>query len=262
MLKKSNINVELTRKLFKDAGLDAEFLSPTPTGLEKDYMDSLTAHRGFLKEKNIHDYGKQGSGQQSKVFIDINVHWKNYFEQTQAALFKTSRGDRRIRITGLKSRYAEKHDLIAFIETNGMLEIVNCSNTDLNAFLHQKNVSNSLAKISSSKNPKPPKGKRSPKSNYSKSKNYNRDPEVEAWVLMQSKGSCESCGKPSPFIRKKDSTFYLEIHHVKRLADGGSDTHTNAIALCPNCHREFHYGEKRVNLESKIYKKVSRLIKE
>jgi len=262
MLKKSNVDVELTRKIFEDAGLDAEFLSPTPTGLEKDYMDSVTAHRSFLKEKKIHDYDKQGKGEQSRIYININVHWKNYFEQTEAALFKTSRGDRRIRITGLKNRYSEEHDLIAFIENNGRLEIVNCSNTDLNIILHQINVSNNLAKISSSKNPKPPKGNKSPKSSYSKSKSYYRCPKVEAWVLMQSKGSCESCGKPSPFVRQKNSTFYLEIHHVKRLADGGSDTHTNAIALCPNCHREFHYGAKRIDLESKIYKSVSRLIKE
>ncbi|MFM0350878.1 HNH endonuclease [Paraburkholderia sp. RL17-347-BIC-D] len=26
------------------------------------------------------------------------------------------------------------------------------------------------------------------------------------------------------------------------LAQGGPDTVANAIALCPNCHRERHYG--------------------
>ncbi|WP_444959398.1 HNH endonuclease [Microbulbifer sp. ZKSA002] len=37
---------------------------------------------------------------------------------------------------------------------------------------------------------------------------------------------------------------FLEVHHLRRLADNGSVTITNAVALCPNCHREFHYGKK------------------
>lgn len=32
------------------------------------------------------------------------------------------------------------------------------------------------------------------------------------------------------------------MHHRRRLADGGEDTVANAIALCPSCHRERHYG--------------------
>ena len=27
---------------------------------------------------------------------------------------------------------------------------------------------------------------------------------------------------------------------MKRLADGGSDTIDNVVAVCPNCHRKFH----------------------
>ena len=27
---------------------------------------------------------------------------------------------------------------------------------------------------------------------------------------------------------------------MKRLADGGSDTMDNVVALCPNCHRKVH----------------------
>ncbi|WP_342542729.1 HNH endonuclease signature motif containing protein [Paenisporosarcina sp. FSL H8-0542] len=35
---------------------------------------------------------------------------------------------------------------------------------------------------------------------------------------------------------------YLEVHHIKRLADNGEDSVENAIAVCPNCHRELHFG--------------------
>ena len=34
----------------------------------------------------------------------------------------------------------------------------------------------------------------------------------------------------------------LEVHHTKPLAEGGEDTVNNAEALCPNCHKEAHYG--------------------
>ncbi|MFM5358466.1 HNH endonuclease [Aeromonas veronii] len=43
-------------------------------------------------------------------------------------------------------------------------------------------------------------------------------------------------------MRIKDGTPYLEVHHKEKLADGGEDTLENTIALCPNCHRKFHFG--------------------
>lgn len=72
---------------------------------------------------------------------------------------------------------------------------------------------------------------------------YDRNPDVVAEVLERAKGICEICKTAAPFKRKSDGTPYLEVHHNKRLADGGEDTVENAIALCPNCHREAHYGK-------------------
>jgi 5-methylcytosine-specific restriction protein A len=71
---------------------------------------------------------------------------------------------------------------------------------------------------------------------------YLRNPYVVAAVLERAKGKCERCHKPAPFLRGKDGTPYLEVHHKIRLADRGEDTVDNAIALCPNCHRELHHG--------------------
>jgi hypothetical protein len=34
----------------------------------------------------------------------------------------------------------------------------------------------------------------------------------------------------------------FEIHHLDPLADGGSDSADNLIALCPNCHTLHHKG--------------------
>lgn len=71
---------------------------------------------------------------------------------------------------------------------------------------------------------------------------YDRNPDVVVEVLYRAKGKCEKCLNLAPFNRKSDSSPYLEVHHKKPLAYGGGDTVENAIALCPNCHREAHFG--------------------
>jgi len=71
---------------------------------------------------------------------------------------------------------------------------------------------------------------------------FRRNPDVVAEALKLAKGVCQKCKKEAPFIRLTDKKPYLEIHHKKRLSDGGDDTVENAIALCPNCHRKNHYG--------------------
>ncbi len=71
---------------------------------------------------------------------------------------------------------------------------------------------------------------------------FERNPDVVAEVLLRANGHCENCKLAAPFTRRKDNTPYLEVHHKKRLADGGQDTVENAIGLCPNCHRKMHFG--------------------
>lgn len=74
---------------------------------------------------------------------------------------------------------------------------------------------------------------------------YKRNADVIVEVLERAKGNCERCSNPAPFIRESDGTHYLEVHHKIPLSEGGEDTVENAIALCPNCHREMHYGIKK-----------------
>lgn len=71
---------------------------------------------------------------------------------------------------------------------------------------------------------------------------YKRNPDVVVEVLHRANGRCERCQKAAPFIRKSDGTPYLEVHHKVQLAENGEDTVENAEALCPNCHREQHFG--------------------
>ncbi|MBK1694803.1 hypothetical protein CKO09_08635 [Chromatium weissei] len=78
---------------------------------------------------------------------------------------------------------------------------------------------------------------------------FQRNPDVVGEVLEKAHGHCQRCGKPAPFLRKTDHSPYLEVHHIKPLAENGEDTIENAIALCPNCHRELHYGESFISIK-------------
>jgi 5-methylcytosine-specific restriction protein A len=71
---------------------------------------------------------------------------------------------------------------------------------------------------------------------------YDRNPDVVAEVLLRAGGICEGCGEKAPFIKRASNEPYLEVHHKVALAEDGDDTVENAVALCPNCHRERHYG--------------------
>ena len=74
------------------------------------------------------------------------------------------------------------------------------------------------------------------------SKGFKRNPDVIAEILERAGGVCERCKSKAPFIRKKDKSPYLEVHHIITLAQDGEDTVQNSVAMCPNCHREAHFG--------------------
>lgn len=86
---------------------------------------------------------------------------------------------------------------------------------------------------------------------------YVRDPAVRDWVLQTANGVCELCRDPAPFLAL--SGAYLEVHHVRRLADGGADCIENAVAVCPNCHRRLHFGVDAPKQIDELYKAVVRL---
>ncbi|MCQ9156197.1 HNH endonuclease [Acidomonas methanolica] len=60
-------------------------------------------------------------------------------------------------------------------------------------------------------------------------------------MLKRAHGRCEHCDQPG--FRRGDGAVYLETHHIVPLHEGGPDRVDNVIALCPNDHREAHYGE-------------------
>ena len=67
-----------------------------------------------------------------------------------------------------------------------------------------------------------------------------RDPKVVAYTLKRAGGVCELCGCNGPFM-DANGTYFLEVHHIEFLSEGGEDAISNTAALCPNCHRKMHH---------------------
>lgn len=77
-----------------------------------------------------------------------------------------------------------------------------------------------------------------------------RNPAVRTAVLARSGQQCESCGEPGFLM--DDGRRFLETHHIIPLAEGGPDIESNMIAICPNEHREAHYGVSADDLRRKF----------
>lgn len=107
----------------------------------------------------------------------------------------------------------------------------------------------------------PPKGSVEPRASVTSVTIFARDPNVKAWVLARAGGECEACRAPAPFVTADDLPF-LEVHHVRQLADKGADLVTNAVALCPNCHRRLHYGKDAHEYREKLFQLVPELTRE
>ncbi|HEV2914358.1 MAG TPA: HNH endonuclease [Pyrinomonadaceae bacterium] len=80
---------------------------------------------------------------------------------------------------------------------------------------------------------------------------YERSEEVRAYVLARAAGTCESCGKPAPF-KRLDGLPYLEPHHTRRVSDGGLDHPRWVAGICPNCHKEIHYGMSGIEINRRL----------
>lgn len=90
---------------------------------------------------------------------------------------------------------------------------------------------------------KPKKNKRQPISG-----------DIKSEVMVKQKYKCANCGESLP-ARK-------HFHHKKPVSEGGKNTTSNLIALCPNCHSKHHHKEavKKANKKAEGGKKKSNSI--
>ncbi|WP_244916954.1 HNH endonuclease [Vibrio coralliirubri] len=101
-----------------------------------------------------------------------------------------------------------------------------------------------------------PDGNKQPKQATVSTVVYERNAKVKAWALNRAQGICECCNHPAPF-ETPDNRPFLEVHHLVRLVDGGSDTPDNCVAICPNCHRLLHFGKNKDELTNQLISRIA-----
>jgi 5-methylcytosine-specific restriction enzyme A len=81
---------------------------------------------------------------------------------------------------------------------------------------------------------------------------FRRDPKVRALVLLRAGGKCERTGCNN----SRSFPGFLDVHHI--LGIWSSDRVWSCVALCPNCHREAHFGPDRVELNDALMRYAKR----
>lgn len=79
---------------------------------------------------------------------------------------------------------------------------------------------------------------------------YERSTLVRQLVLARAAGSCELCGARG--FETATGGVYLETHHVVPLCESGEDSTSNVAALCPDHHRQAHFGKSRESIRDTL----------
>jgi hypothetical protein len=143
-LERADKDIKPIIALFKKARINYSFLSPTPTGLRKSYMDAVTEFRNFLKLEGLHDFSKQKQNIDDAKKLDAIIHTGGKSYNTYISLNRpgSGNGDPRIRIEKLPD-YAKARNLLAFTLIQDDLHIINCSTSEVETFISEYIVKNS-----------------------------------------------------------------------------------------------------------------------
>ena len=100
------------------------------------------------------------------------------------------------------------------------------------------------------------KAKMTPDWRLAKQIRRQRSLQIKQYVLLRAGGCCELTGKKAPFEKPNGEPF-LEVHHIKKLSDGGIDHPVNCAAISPNVHREIHFGANGRTIDDKLEKIIN-----
>jgi predicted HNH restriction endonuclease len=81
-----------------------------------------------------------------------------------------------------------------------------------------------------------------------KHKVYQRNNHTIALLKTLRDFKCQICGHR---IQKEKGGYYIEAAHIKPKNQKGSETPDNILILCPNCHKEFDYGNLQIYSHTK-----------
>ena len=139
MLSMTDTPLETVIPYFAETNTSVAFLVPTPTGYEKSIMDATKPLRELLKFAKVHDYEKQGQGQENKVIIESHFVTKDDVINTTASLYRpnTKHGDPRIWFSDLK-KYCKPCNLLAILVFNKELYVINLSDKEIQKSLFER----------------------------------------------------------------------------------------------------------------------------
>jgi len=197
-----------------------EWISNTPNGLVLTTTKVSNPDYMSLHRSSCHSISKYHKNHASDAFTGQNYMKVCSTEIEALHIWMSEQGGTEFQACGMC-----KPDVFSFNKTEQFFQRVKVSLSESNK---RKQRLNNAPKH--------------PEITITKTITHKRNPDVVAEVLERANGFCETCSKSAPFYRAKDGTPYLEVHHIIQLSIGGEDTVENAIALCPNCHREKHYG--------------------
>jgi len=73
---------------------------------------------------------------------------------------------------------------------------------------------------------------------------YKRDNKTIANIKIYRDFKCQICGQT---IIKKDGSKYIEAAHINPKSKKGNELPDNILILCPNHHKEFDLGNKKIH---------------
>ena len=127
-------------------GVTCALLHVTETGLAKSILDATRQIRKLLLDSSLHDYERQGQGQENKVIIPGKIVSHENITQTKVSLYRpsTKQGDPRIWPSGLNN-HARNNDTFAVFVIGQECCFVNL--TSLNSKHTGINLDNSLINL-------------------------------------------------------------------------------------------------------------------
>lgn len=94
---------------------------------------------------------------------------------------------------------------------------------------------------------------------------WPRDSEISATAIVKANFQCEVDPTHRTFTSNKTKRQFMEAHHLipmqfQNIFNNSLDKVANIICLCPNCHRQIHYGtsDEKEDLIEKLYRKAER----
>ena len=128
VLAMSDRPIEEVIRVLAELGVEAGYLVPTKTGLDKSILDAHSQLRGYLRSAGLHDYDAQARGANGKVVVRGWHVGAAELVATRASLYRpeSKGGDPRIWVSGLPE-HAAAGNLLALLVHDGQLYVANTS---------------------------------------------------------------------------------------------------------------------------------------